>query len=100
VHVTVAQVSTGAEPIETARIVAEEMHLWLRELQGFEGFMMLSREGTTLAVTFWSSMELAESHSATRAQFREKITSVAGVELVEVQEYQMMFGELGPLHLA
>jgi len=49
VHVTLTRVSTGDQPISTATIVGEEMHRWLRDLEGFEGFLMPSREGTTRA---------------------------------------------------
>jgi hypothetical protein len=96
-HVTLTRVSTGDQPIETATIVAEEMHRWLRDLEGFEGFLMLSREGTTLGLTFWKSGELAERHRAVRTEFRERITSVADVQIEEVVDYQVMFAHLGPL---
>ncbi len=42
---------------------------WLRESEGFEGLLMLSKEGTTLALTFWES-EVAERHRVARMQFR------------------------------
>ncbi len=96
-HVTLTRVSTGDQPIETATIVAEEMHGWLRDLEGFEGFLMLSREGTTLGLTFWKSSEVAERHRTTRTQFRERMTSVAEVQIEEVVDYQVMFAHLGPL---
>jgi hypothetical protein len=97
VHVTLTRVSTGDQPIETATIVAEEMHRWLRDLEGFEGFLMLSREGTTLGITFWKSSELADRHRTIRTEFRERITSVADVQIEEVVDYQVMFAHLGPL---
>jgi hypothetical protein len=96
-HVTLTRVSTGDQPIETATIVAEEMHRWLCDMEGFEGFLMLSREGTTLALTFWESSEVADRHSATRTQFRERVSSVADVQIEEVVDYQVMFAHLGPL---
>lgn len=97
-HVTAARVNTGDQPIETAKIVAEEMHRWLRELDGYEGFLMLSRPGTTLGLTFWADADVAERHSAARGQFRERMSGVVDVEIVEVVDYELMFGELGPLH--
>lgn len=96
-HVTLTRVSTGDQPIETATIVAEEMHRWLRELEGFKGFLTLSREGTTLAITFWQSAEAAGRHSTTRTQFRERVASVASVQIEEVLDYEVMFAHLGPL---
>jgi hypothetical protein len=100
VHVTVTRVSTGDEPIATATIVGEEMHRWLRDLDGFEGFLMLSREGTTLGLTFWESTEAAERYRAPRAEFRERMTNVAGVEIEEVVDYQVTFAHLPALLMA
>jgi hypothetical protein len=96
-HVTLTRVSTGDQPIETATIVAEEMHRWLRDLEGFEGFLMLSRKGTTLGITFWESTEVAERHSAVRTEFRERVSSVADVQIEEVLDYQVMFAHLPEL---
>lgn len=51
-HVSLTQVKTADQPIENATVVGEEMLRWLRESEGFEGLVMLSKEGTTLALTF------------------------------------------------
>jgi hypothetical protein len=96
-HVTLTRVSTRDQPIENATIVAEEMHRWLRDLEGFEGFLMLSREGTTLALTFWESGEVAERYRTTRDEFRQRMTGVAGVEIKEIVDYQVTFAHLGAL---
>jgi hypothetical protein len=100
VHVTVTRVSTGDQPIANATIVAEEMHGWLRDLEGFAGFLMLSREGTTLGLTFWETGEVAEKHRATRDEFRRRMTGVAGVQIEEVLDYQVTFAELRALMVA
>jgi hypothetical protein len=97
VHVTLTRVSTGDQPISTATIVGEEMHSWLRDLEGFEGFLMLSREGTTLGLTFWASAEIAERYRAARDEFRDRMTSVVGVEIEEVVDYEVTFAELAAL---
>jgi heme-degrading monooxygenase HmoA len=97
VHVTITRVSTGDQPIENATIVAEEMYRWLRDMDGFQGFLMLSREGTTLSITFWESSEIADRSAAARGEFRNRIISVVGVEVEEVADYQMMFARLPPL---
>ena len=52
-YVSLTRVKTADQPIENATIVAEEMLRWFREMEGFEGLLMLSREGTTLGLTFW-----------------------------------------------
>ena len=101
-HVSVTRVSTGDHPIGTATIVAEEMARWLCDLDGYEGFLTLSREGTTLGLTFWSSAEAAERQRALRMQFLERMTAVAGVEVEEVVGYEVSFAQvpaalLGPM---
>jgi hypothetical protein len=97
VHVTLTRVSTGDQPIATATIVGEEMHRWLSDLEGFEGFLMLSREGETLGLTFWESGEIAERYRASRDEFRERMTGVVGVKIEEILEYEVTFAELRAL---
>lgn len=97
VHVTMVRVSSGDQPISTATIVGEEMLSWLRELEGFVGSMMLSRPGTTLSVTIWESAEVAERHEGVRAEFRQRITAVANVEIEEVEEFEVTFAHVGAL---
>ena len=87
-HVTLTRVSTGDQPISIATIVGEEMHRWLRDLEGFEGFLLISREGTTIGLTFWASSEIAERYRASREEFRNRMTAVAGVQVEEVVEYE------------
>jgi hypothetical protein len=97
VHVTVTRVSTGDQPISTATIVGEEMHGWLRDLEGFEGFLLISREGTTLGLSFWASAEIAERYRVTREEFRNRMTSVVGVQIEEVVDYEVTFAQLAAL---
>jgi hypothetical protein len=97
VHVTVTRVSTGDQPIATATIVGEEMHGWLRDLEGFEGFLLISREGTTLGLSFWASAEIAERYRVTREEFRNRMTSVVGVQIEEVVDYEVTFAQLAAL---
>jgi hypothetical protein len=97
VHVTVTRVSTGDQPIGTATIVAEEMYRWFRDIEGFQGFLMLSREGTTLAMTFWQTSDVADRSRTTREEFRDRIVAVAGVQIEEVEDFRLMFGQLPAL---
>jgi hypothetical protein len=83
--------------MENAKIVAQEMTGWLRDIDGFEGFLMLWREGTTVGMSFWESREAAERHRVARMEFIERISSVVGVEIEEMVEYDLTFAELGPL---
>jgi hypothetical protein len=97
VHVTLTRVNTADQPIENATIVAEELLRWLRDIEGFKGILMLSREGTALGLTFWESREVAEQHRVARMQFIDRMTSVARVEIQEIVDYDLMFAQLGPL---
>jgi hypothetical protein len=97
VHVTVTRVSTGDQPISTATIVGEEMLRWFRDLEGFAGFLMLSREGTTLSISFWESRQQAERHQLSRKEFRDRIVNVAGVTIEDVFDYEVTFAHLPAL---
>jgi hypothetical protein len=97
VHVSVTRVNTFDQPIANATLVAEEMLRWFRETEGFAGLLFLSREGTTLGLTFWESREVAERHRAARMQFRDRMTAAAGVQVVETVDYEVTFAHLGPL---
>lgn len=90
-YVSLVRVQTLDQPIENAPIVAEEMERWLRDIQGYEGFLMLAREGSAIGITFWESREVAERHRASRTQFRERILSIAGVEVDEAVEYEVAY---------
>jgi hypothetical protein len=93
-YVSLTRVNTADEPIENAPIVGEEMVRWLRDIDGFLGFLMLSREGTTLGLTFWKTKEIAERHRVARMEFLERITSVANVQVEEVLDYDVTFADV------
>jgi hypothetical protein len=94
VHVTLTRVNSTSQPAENATIVAEEMHGWLRDIEGYEGFLMLSREGETIGLAFWESRDVAERHGALRKEFVERMTSVAGVEIEERIDLDVRFAQL------
>lgn len=94
VHVSVTRVTTGDQPLANATIVGEEMHRWLCETEGFRGLLVISREGTSLGLTFWETREAAERQRASRMTFLERMMAVANVEVEEVTDYDVMFAEL------
>ena len=96
-YVSLTRVKTSDQPIENASIVGEEMLRWLSQTEGFEGFLVLSREGTTLGLTFWESREVAERHRVARMQFLERVVSVVDVEVEVIEEYDVTFAQLSPL---
>jgi hypothetical protein len=95
--VSVTRVSTGDLPNETATVVAQEMIRWFRESEGFEGLLFLSTEGTTLAVSFWESREIAERNQRARMQFRDRISDAVGVTVEDTTGYDVTFASLPPL---
>jgi hypothetical protein len=98
--VSLTRVQTGDQPLENAAIVGQEMARWLRDMNGFMGFLMISREGTTIGLSFWESQDAAMRNRMPRAQFVERMSSVMEVEIEERADYEVMFAELGPLKTA
>jgi hypothetical protein len=96
VYVTMNRVKTADEPIENAAIVGEGIEDWLRDVDGFEGMLILSREGTSIGLTFWESREVADRYRPLRMQFLEKVLSTVGVELEESLDFEVTFAKLGP----
>ncbi len=92
--VTLTRVKTSDQPVENATIVAEEMERWLCDLQGFEGFVVLSGDDTSIGLTFWDSREVAERYAAIRSEFRERMLKIAGVEIEEVVDYHVAYAKL------
>jgi hypothetical protein len=94
VHVTITRVSTGEQPLGNATIVAQEMTGWLREMEGFRGMLFLTREGETLGLSFWATKEDAERQGAVRAEFVERMASVAQVTIVDRLDYDVAYASL------
>ena len=85
------------EPLEVATFAGDVMLPWLREIDGFEGLLMLSNEaeGTTLVLSFWQSREIAEEHLDARLRFRERITAAVNVTVEDATDYEVTFADLG-----
>ena len=97
-HVTVTRTRGPIDqPVEIATLAGEEMMPWLGQIQGFEGLLMLSNEndGTTLAISFWESKEVADEHRVARAEFRDRITATVDVHVEDVTDYELTFANLG-----
>ena len=95
--VSLTRASTGDEPLANATLVAEEMHRWLGDIEGYHGFLMLTQEGTAIGLTVWESRDVADRHRAVRMQFIERMTGVAGVKVEEMSEYDVAFADLPAL---
>ena len=99
-YCTMTTTSAPEVSIEEGRMVADEMERWLRDLDGFEGFLLLASATKGIGIAFWASREAAERYSPLRAEFRERILSLAGVEIEDVVDYEVAFARLGPALLA
>jgi hypothetical protein len=95
VHVSVTRTKTGDISLDTAAVIGEEMTGWLQDIEGFEGLVLLSREGQTLGVAFWESAEIAEKYAIPRQKFRERMLAIADVEIEEVVDYTVTFAYMG-----
>jgi hypothetical protein len=97
-YVTVTRTTAEFDqPLEVSTIVGEEMTSWLRQIDGFEGLLLLSDEAGTdnLALTFWTDREVAERHRVARTRFRERVTATVRAKVEEVVDYEVTFAELG-----
>ena len=83
--------------LEVAQMAGETMLGWLRDVEGFEGIVMLSNEetGTTHVITFWKDAEVAEKSRISRLQLRDRITETVSVEVQETRPYVVSFADLG-----
>jgi heme-degrading monooxygenase HmoA len=81
-----------------ATIAGEEMLPWLRQMDGFDGLLMLTDEeaATTLVLAFWEDRAAAERHRTVRAEFRARVTAAVEVTVVETADYEVSFVHLGP----
>ena len=95
-YVTLTTADTTGASIEDASVVGEEMARWLRDTDGFEGFLLLAGEEKAVGLAFWASRDVAERHNHARSQFRERMLSIAGVQIEDVSDYEVAFARLGP----
>jgi heme-degrading monooxygenase HmoA len=96
VFVSLTTADTSGQPSENAKAVAQEMERWLRETEGYEGFMLLAGDERALGLVFWESREVAERHAEARKQFRERMLGIAGVTIEDVVGYEVVYASLGP----
>ena len=95
-YVTVTTTDITGETIGDATVVGEEMERWLRDAEGFEGFLLLASDTKAVGLAFWASREVAERNNHARTQFRERILSIAGAQIEDVVDYEVAFARIGP----
>jgi hypothetical protein len=93
VYVTITKSKAQSDqPLEVSTIVGDEMAFWLRQIDGFEGLLLLSNEAGTvnLALTFWKDREVAEHHRVARRRLRERVTATVQATIEEVADYRAL----------
>lgn len=98
-HATLTTTQGSAPDLpELAAMAGETMMQWLREIEGFEGMLMLTNDsGRAHVITFWESSEIAEQHMAARLQLRDRITETVNVEVEVTEPYEVSFAHLPAL---
>jgi heme-degrading monooxygenase HmoA len=88
-------VTTGSNEnmAELAVLAGEAMVTWLREIEGFEGLLMLSNSdtGTTHVISLWESREVAERHRESRMRLRDSVTATVDVHVEETVNFDVLF---------
>jgi hypothetical protein len=94
VYVSITTTDTSNTPASEGPIVGEEMDSWLSDLDGYRGLVLIARENVTLGLAFWDSEEAAQRHAAVRAEFRERMLSLAGARIERVEGYDVAFARV------
>jgi hypothetical protein len=87
---------TAEDMAAIAAMAGETMVEWLRDIEGFQGLLMLSNDdtGLTHVISFWESREIAERSRVARLRLRDRITSTVSVEVQETEPYEVAFADL------
>jgi hypothetical protein len=94
VFVSVTRATTPDQSTADAAIIGEQIDGWLRQIEGFHGLLILSHGGTTVGLALWESREVAEHNSSVRAQFLERVSTVANLEVEEVLGLEVAYAQL------
>jgi hypothetical protein len=65
-------------------------------MDGFRGLVTLSKEGTTLGITFWETKEQSDQHLPARMEFLGRMTTMAAVQVEESTDFELTFSYLRP----
>ena len=89
---------TNESMAELAVMAGETMVEWLRQIDGFEGMLILTDEttGTTRVIALWESREVAERHREARMRLRDRVTATVDAHVEETAGYDVPFAWLPP----
>lgn len=76
----------------TAAMAGESLLSWLRQFEGYKGFIVLSDEegGAARFMTFWEDRHALEKSAHGRAQVREQLAKTAGVDIESARAYSVL----------
>lgn len=91
--VTQATRKLDTDMANEAVMVGEAMVQWLSEIDGFQGFLLLTddKSRAVQVIALWDRAETAERHRAARGRLRERISATAGVELGGTAGYDVPY---------
>jgi hypothetical protein len=75
-----------------AGMAAESLLSWLREFDGYRGFIVLADEegGTARFMTFWEDRHALEKSAQGRKEVRERLAQTAGVDIESARAYTVL----------
>ena len=85
---------------QLAVMAGEAMLTWIRDIEGFHGLVMLTRQatGTTHVISFWESEEIAQRHRVARMKLGERITATLNIAVQHTESYDVSFADLPEIH--
>ena len=91
---------TAEDMVAIATMAGETMVEWLRDIEGFQGLLMLTNNetGMTHVISFWESKEIAERSRVARLKLRDRITTSPhfGTPRGRTEERRRLFAERRP----
>jgi heme-degrading monooxygenase HmoA len=85
----------GAEVRTIAHMAAGQILPWLREFDGYQGFLLLAdvETGSARLLSMWESEDALERSERGRREMRESMIAAAGAEIERVERYELFAGD-------
>ena len=97
-YASVTRTSGTNEDMAVIAVMAgETMVEWLRQIDGFEGLLILTDEasGTARVISLWASHEVAERHREARMRLRDRITATVNAHVEETVYFDVPYWWFG-----
>lgn len=94
-----ASLATVKGPLEDfesiVQMAAESLLPWIRQYDGYEGFIVLAdaETGTAHFMTLWESKDALDKSAPGRAQVRERLAATAGAKIESAGGYRVLVAE-------